>query len=75
VRFLWAEGHSAEDIHKEILPVHAGKCLLHKVVHNWVANVSLMMEVRMWLRQHQKTSVLWVSTHWYTYGTNVSNVG
>jgi hypothetical protein len=34
--FLWAKGLNAKDIHKEIFPVYGGKCLLSKVVHNWV---------------------------------------
>jgi hypothetical protein len=42
VRFLWARGISMKDIHKEMFPVYGGKCLSRKVVHNWVANVSLM---------------------------------
>jgi hypothetical protein len=42
VRFLWEKGHNAKDIHKENFPVYGGKCLSHKAVHNWVANVSLM---------------------------------
>jgi hypothetical protein len=25
--FLWAEGFSVKDIHKEIFPVYGGKCL------------------------------------------------
>jgi hypothetical protein len=33
---------NAKDIYKEMLPVFGGKCLSHKAVHNWVANVSLM---------------------------------
>jgi hypothetical protein len=40
--FLWAKGLNAKDIHIEIVPVHGGKCLSRKAVHNWVANVSLM---------------------------------
>jgi hypothetical protein len=27
VRFLWAKGLNAKDIHKEVLPVHGGKWL------------------------------------------------
>jgi hypothetical protein len=42
VRFLWAKGLNAEDIHKEMFPVYGGKCLSHKAVHNWATNVSLM---------------------------------
>jgi hypothetical protein len=26
VRFLWAKGLNAKDIHKEIFPVYGGKC-------------------------------------------------
>jgi hypothetical protein len=36
VHFLWAEVLSAKDVHKEMLPVYSGKCLLCKAVHNWV---------------------------------------
>jgi hypothetical protein len=42
VRFLWAKGLSAKDIHKEMSPINGGKCLLRKAFHNWVANTSLM---------------------------------
>jgi transposase len=34
--FLWAEGLTAKDIHKEMFPVYGGKCLSCKAVHNWV---------------------------------------
>jgi hypothetical protein len=44
VRFLWAKGHTAKDIHKEIFPLYGGKCLSRRAAHNWVANVSLMMK-------------------------------
>jgi hypothetical protein len=42
MRFLWAKGLEAKDIHKEMFPVYGGKCLSRKAVHNWVANVFLM---------------------------------
>jgi hypothetical protein len=42
VRFLWAKGLNTEDIHKDMFPLYGEKCLSRKVVHNWVANVSLM---------------------------------
>jgi hypothetical protein len=42
VRFLWAEGLNAKDIYKEMFPVYGEKCLSRKMVHSWVANVSLM---------------------------------
>jgi hypothetical protein len=36
VRFLWAKGLNAKDIHKEIFAVYGGKCLSRKAVHDWV---------------------------------------
>jgi hypothetical protein len=42
VRFVWAKELNAKDIHKEMFPVYGGKCLSHKAVHNWVANISMM---------------------------------
>jgi hypothetical protein len=46
--FLWAKGLNAKDIHKEMFLVHGGSCLLCKMVHNWVANISLMMKRLKW---------------------------
>jgi hypothetical protein len=40
VRFLWAKGFNANDIHKEMFPVYDGKCLSRKAVHNWVEKFS-----------------------------------
>jgi transposase len=40
VHFLWAKGLNAKDIHKEMFPVYAGKCLSHKVVYNWIEKFS-----------------------------------
>jgi hypothetical protein len=40
VCFLWAEGLDAMDIHKELLPIYGGKCLLRKAFHNWVEKFS-----------------------------------
>jgi hypothetical protein len=40
LRILWTKGLDAKDIHKEIFPVYGGKCLLHKVVHNWFKKFS-----------------------------------
>jgi hypothetical protein len=45
VRFLWAKGHNAKNIYKEMFPVYGGKCLSPKAVHNWVVNLSLMTKV------------------------------
>jgi hypothetical protein len=42
VCFLWAKGHNAKYIHKEMFSVYGGKCLSRKANHNWVTNVSLM---------------------------------
>jgi hypothetical protein len=36
VRFLWAKGLNAKNIHTEIFCVYGMKCLSHKAVHNWV---------------------------------------
>jgi hypothetical protein len=36
VHFLWAKGLIAKDNHKEMFPVYGGRCLLHKVLHNWI---------------------------------------
>jgi hypothetical protein len=44
VRFLWAKWLIANYIHKEMILVYVGKCLSRKAVHNWVANVSLIMK-------------------------------
>jgi hypothetical protein len=59
---LWAEGLNANDIHKEMFPTYAGKCLSRKAVHNWVEKFSQGLskvaadetEVRKWLRQQLK---------------------
>ena len=40
VRFLWAKGLPAKDIHKKMLPVYFDKCLSRKAVHSWVENFS-----------------------------------
>jgi hypothetical protein len=40
VRFLWAKGLNAKDIHKEMFPVYGGKCLSQKAVHNCVKKFS-----------------------------------
>jgi hypothetical protein len=36
VRFFWAKGLNAKDIHKEMFPVYGGKCLSRKAVHYWL---------------------------------------
>jgi hypothetical protein len=40
VRYLWAIGLNAKDIHKEMFPAYGGKWFSHKVVHNWVEKLS-----------------------------------
>jgi hypothetical protein len=42
--FLWAKGLSEKNICKEMFPVYDGKCLSGKAIHNWVANISLVMK-------------------------------
>jgi hypothetical protein len=60
-----------------MFPVYGGKCLSCKVVHNWVANVSLMTKILRGrcgsvLDNSQKISMLRVSTHWQSNGASVS---
>jgi hypothetical protein len=45
VHFLWAKGFTAKYIHKQMFPVYSGKCLSHKAVHSWVANILLMISM------------------------------
>jgi hypothetical protein len=40
VRFLWAEGLIAKDIHKEVFPVYGAKFLSRRAVHNWIEKFS-----------------------------------
>jgi hypothetical protein len=40
VRFLWAKGLTAKDIHKEMFSVYGGKCLSPKTVLSWVKKFS-----------------------------------
>jgi hypothetical protein len=40
VRFLWAKGLNAKDIHEDVFPVYCGKCLSRKAVQNWVEKFS-----------------------------------
>jgi hypothetical protein len=53
MRFLYAKGLNAKDIHKEMFPVYGGKCLSRKTVHIWVANISLMTKRLKRMRQSQ----------------------
>jgi hypothetical protein len=62
VRFLWAKGLNAKDIHKEIFHVYRVKCLSRKAIHNWVQkrgkdfadDEEVETEVLKWLRQQSK---------------------
>ena len=40
VRFLWAKGMAAKDIHKEMLPMYGEHCLSRQAVRNWVQKFS-----------------------------------
>jgi hypothetical protein len=73
VRFLWAKGLNAKDIHNEIVPVYGGKCLPCKAVHSWVKQFSQECSkvaddarpgAEVAETAAEKTSVLQVSTHW-----------
>jgi hypothetical protein len=62
VRFLWAKGLNAKNIHKGMLPICGWKCLSRKAFHNWVEKRSkyfadeeeFKTEVLKWLRQQSK---------------------
>jgi hypothetical protein len=62
VRFLWAKGLNAKDIHKEMFPVYGGMCLSRSAVHSWVQkhgkrfseDEEVETEVRKYLRQQSK---------------------
>ena len=40
VRFLWAKGMAAKDIHKEMPHMYDEHCLSRQAVHNWVQKFS-----------------------------------
>jgi hypothetical protein len=40
VRFLWAKGMAAKDIHNEMLPMYGEHCLSRQAVRNWVQKFS-----------------------------------
>ena len=40
VRFLWAKGMAAKNIHKEMLPMYGEHCLSGQAVHNLVQKFS-----------------------------------
>jgi hypothetical protein len=75
LHILWAKGFNSTAIHKEMFPGYGGKGLWRTAVHNWVEKrgkhfvdyEEVETEVRRWLRQQSKTSVLQVSTHWNEY--------
>jgi hypothetical protein len=72
VRFLWAKGHNAKDIHKEMFPVYGGKWFSREAVHNLVEKFSqgrskVAGDARPGAEvtgTSQKTYMLQVSTHW-----------
>jgi hypothetical protein len=58
VRFLWAKGLNAKDIHKEIFPVYVDKCLSHSrsqlLGKRFADEAEVETEMRKWLRQQSK---------------------
>jgi hypothetical protein len=40
VCYLWAKGHNAKEIYKELFPVYDGKCLSRKAVRDCVEKLS-----------------------------------
>jgi hypothetical protein len=74
---LWTKDLNVKDIHEEIFPVYDGKRLSRKAIHSDLggkrfADEEAETEVRKWLRQQSKISMLRVSTHWKNDGTSVS---
>jgi hypothetical protein len=63
---LRAKGLNAKDIHKEMFPVYGGKCLSRKAVHNWVEKAADDARPGAEFAETtvEKTSMLWISTHW-----------
>jgi hypothetical protein len=51
--FLWSKVLPAKDIHREILPVYADKCLSHKTVHGWVKKMFSMWVPRQLTDEHK----------------------
>jgi hypothetical protein len=68
VNFLWIKELTAKDIHKEMFPVYVGSVCHVKRFHlggkRFADDEEVETEVRKWLRQQSKTSMLRVSTHW-----------
>jgi hypothetical protein len=62
MRFLWAKGLNANDIHKAMFPVYGGKCLPCKAVHSWVEkrgkrfadDEEVETELQKWLKHRPK---------------------
>jgi hypothetical protein len=62
---LRAKGLNAKDIHKERFPVHGGKCLSRKAVHNWVEKFSqALLKVADDARPGAEVAETTVSTRW-----------
>jgi hypothetical protein len=70
---LWAKGLNAKDIHREMFPVYGGNCFSGKAL---MINVSLMtMRLKWRCCDKQKTSMLRVSKHLQSDGTQSIDVG
>jgi hypothetical protein len=65
---VWSKGLNEKDIHKKIVPFTVGSvCRVKRFSHGgkgFVDNEKVETEVRKWLRQQSKTSMLRVSTDW-----------
>jgi hypothetical protein len=74
--FLWAKGLNGKDIHKDMFPLYGGSvCRVKRSQlggRHFAYDEEVETEVRKWLRQDSKTSMLRVSTHLYSDGTSVS---
>jgi hypothetical protein len=59
VRFLWAKGRNAKDLHKEMCYVYGGKCSSDKAAHKlgdkrFADDEEFEAEARKWLGQQSK---------------------
>jgi len=72
VRFVWAKGMAAKDIHEEMLPMYGEHCLLRQAVHYWVQKfsegqtgikdehwVSRPVEIAMRAMLHHVEDIIW----------------
>jgi hypothetical protein len=87
VRFLWAKGLNAKDIHKETFPVYGGRCLAptdfhllgplknHRDGKHFADDKEAGREVRKWVRQQSEDFYAAGFDALITQGDECINVG